>query len=858
MLHVVQWYLVVALFGLAAWPVTAFLLPAFKDRGYAFSRTLGLMLAGFFFYLLTCFKILQNDSGGVLSSLVFVFVLGMALQTWFKAPRYTELFHSSRKTIIWVEGLFLVCFIFLAWWRSFYPDITGTEKPMELAFINSILRSTTFPPADPWLSGYSISYYYFGYIITSMLIRLSGVVSGVGFNLMAATVFSLAAVGLYGLIFNLINAEQTRRWLKFDTTNHGLPLLGPLFTLIVSNAEGLFEILYSRGLFWQKTSDGWVSSFWRWIDLQELQTYPTQSLSWWPSRPGGIIWWRASRVLSDYTLQGNFQEIIDEFPFFSFLLSDLHPHVLAIPFAVLALAFGLNLLLGGAGGSIKYKGFEVHLPVRYLLAIPVFIGGMAFMNTWDFPVYLGIFLLCYMFIRLRDEGWQAERFWEFLIAGVVLGGLSIVAYLPFFIGFKSQAGGIIPSFVFSTRGAHFWIMFGVMLAPICIFLLTLIKKTHSLMHWKKGLAYSSILLFGAWILSFILGFGAMNLPNLGQDLTNSPVPAISSLGLKMMEAGEAFSHTQGLVGETNGEALLSALLRRLVSPGTWITIWGLLSAVFIALIANDKKEESTLVKRKTEEQIADLDHEPFPAGIVFILILALVGTVIVLIPEFVYLRDQFGWRMNTIFKFYYQVWLLWSVVAAFGVIFIIRNLKGLSYWISSATISLAIMIGLIYPVFGLTYTTNSFNMDQLNLDGTAHLDIYQTDEANAMKWLQSAPYGVIAESVGGSYSAHARMSTHSGLPTVIGWTPHEGQWGRTFIEMGGRDQDITLLYNSPEWYEIKPILDRYQVRYIVIGYLEKNTYQVQEAKFSLNLPIVYHNDSVVIYEYTGSENESIQ
>ncbi len=212
MVQSVFWYLILLAFGWAAWPLTSFLFSAFKDKGYAFARSVGLLLAGFVFWLLVCFKVLQNDTGGVIVSLGIVLVISISLQLTHKADSYKVLFQSARKSIFWIEGLFLVCFVLIGLWRASNPDITGTEKPMELAFINSILRSPSFPPADPWLSGYSISYYYFGYILTSMLIRLSGVSSGVGFNLMITTVFSLAASGLYGLIFNLINASGLRTW----------------------------------------------------------------------------------------------------------------------------------------------------------------------------------------------------------------------------------------------------------------------------------------------------------------------------------------------------------------------------------------------------------------------------------------------------------------------------------------------------------------------------------------------------------------------------------------------------------------------------------------------------------------------
>ena len=128
-----------------------------------------------------------------------------------------------------------------------------------------------------------------------------------------------------------------------------LPILGPIFVLIVSNFEGFLDVLHGAGAFWQRAADGSLQSgFWKWLDITEL-TQPPQAFSqfpWLPTRPGGIVWWQASRVVLDRTYDLQPREIIDEFPFFSYLLGDLHPHVLAMPFALLIIGLALNLYLG--------------------------------------------------------------------------------------------------------------------------------------------------------------------------------------------------------------------------------------------------------------------------------------------------------------------------------------------------------------------------------------------------------------------------------------------------------------------------------------------------------------------------------
>ena len=183
----------------------------------------------------------------------------------------------NRRLVLNVEILFFIAFAFLAFVRASNPELTSAEKPMELMFINAILRSPTFPPHDAWLSGYAISYYYFGYVMTAMLAKLTGVPGTAAHNLMTALIFALGAIGSYGILYNLAWREaptanhrpQTVK-IKLPSTVHRLRslFLAPLFLLLVSNAEGFLEILHRRGLFWS----GDTSAFWTWLDIKELNT----------------------------------------------------------------------------------------------------------------------------------------------------------------------------------------------------------------------------------------------------------------------------------------------------------------------------------------------------------------------------------------------------------------------------------------------------------------------------------------------------------------------------------------------------------------------------------------------------------
>jgi uncharacterized membrane protein len=160
---------------------------------------------------------------------------------------------------------------------------------------------------------------------------------------------------------------------------------------------------------------------------------------------------------------------------------------------------------------------------------------------------------------------------------------------------------------------------------------------------------------------------------------------------------------------------------------------------------------------------------------------------------------------------------------------------------------LVVIVGLAYPVFGYITKTNGFNPPfEYTLDDFDRVQRENPDEAAAMLWLRSAPDGVIAEAVGGAYSAYARVSIYTGLPTVLGWGNHEGQW-RDYALQGSRAQDIEALYTSPDWITAQAIIERYDIRYIYIGNLERSTYRVNEEKFNLFLKPVFQQGIVTIY-----------
>jgi YYY domain-containing protein len=801
----ISWYLLIILLGWLTFPLAYYLFPALVDRGYTLARAFGLLLWGYVFWLFASLGIAQNDLGGLLLGLV---ILG-GLSTWALVNCKSEFviwIRSNRRLILTTEILFLVTFGFMAFVRASNPEITtaGGEKWMEVAFINAILHSPTFPPHDPWLSGYAISYYHFGYVLTAMLAEFISVSASIAHNLMLSLIFGLSAIGAYGILYNLLALRSS----KMERSSTGLPLLGPLFLLIVSNLEGFLHSLHHKGLFWNFNAGGTATSpFWTWLDIPDLRDVPAQPLTWAPKE--FFWWWRASRIVQDYELNGTWHEVIDEFPFFSYLLGDLHPHVLAMPFMLLAVAVALNIFLGGWRGKINLYFGELRINKAGFFVSALVLGGLAFLNTWDILPGAALIVFSYALAQVRrqvpegDEvGWGWERIEDVLLLGIPVVIMAYVMYLPFFIGFDSQAGGIVPNFMFPTRGAQLWVMWGTLFIPLFAYLIYLWRsKTPA--HWRAGIFTTLGILSALVVAMFVLGFLALRLR--------------PELVLPILEA-------QGLDVNT---FITDSMARRLTYIGGLLTLLALLLPALSFLFKSENNSSSS-----------------------FVLLMIALGVLLILGPDFLYLRDNFGYRINTVFKFYYQAWILLSLVVAFALAVMLAELRGLASILYAIVIVIVIGIGLAYPVFSLPSKTDNFKAnhpEQRTLDGGAYLANTMPDDYQAMQFMEKFGPGVVAEAVGGQYSEYARIATYSGMPTVLGWPGHEGQWRDNALQ-GSRMQDIETLYTTSDWATAQEIIDRYNIRYIVVGNLERTTYQVNEDKFNRFLKPVFQQGNVTVYE----------
>jgi YYY domain-containing protein len=893
MIQTLVWWLVMQVLGWLALPTAMRIFRWLPDRGYSFAKALGLLLVSYFLWIGASMGLLNNDLAGILFSVLLL----AAISAWFyirlKAtviPDIRSFLHDKWKLVVTVEVLFTLALIGWAVLRAYAPykiEPTGGEKFMETAFQNAILRSEHFPPLDPWLSGFGISYYYFGYVMLATLTRLSGAVSGVAFDLYDSLLFALTLIGSFGVVYNLVAFTLKARHKEGEVgPPSGPPLaagvLGGLLVTVMGNLEGVLESLHASGVL--------PASFWTWIDIPGL-TGSQVINSWYP---GEIFlwWWRASRVLADKNFLGQNMTIqpIDEFPFFSFLLGDNHPHVLALPFVLLAIGLAFNLLLRqiseerilrrSIANVLGERGMEKNTvidgaatepqsrphwwnPVAFALDNDwlffvfsgLILGALGFLNTWDLPIYLGLVMLAYGLGLVMVKG-RVDRdiILRVVSLGLGLGILSGVLYFFFYLSFSSQAAGILPYVFPPTRLPQYLVMFGTFIFLVVCFLVGYLRRQGE----QRGRMLRTAFTWWWRILLICIGLYLVIMLLIALVLFLQQLLPGSTLGATIQSA---------LGGMSLSQAFGASLIARLHDP--WLLI--LISALLALVITN---VGSLIQKRETsEEPQSDLISSlPTISSDTFVFILIFTGLALTLIVEFLYLRDSFGVRMNTVFKFYYQAWVMMGCASAYGVWWLLDRLQKSTtrvLFVSGAT--LLIGLGLIYTVMAIPSRANNF-AGPANLDGASSVASNNPDDWAAIQWLDKnaeigMPTGIVpvileAPSVppwGGSYTYEGRISAFSGFPTVLGWAVHESQWRGNYDEQGRREPDIATIYTTSDGQTMLDLLHKWKVNYIVLGSPELTYIQhacSQSAgcttstalrKFGLVLQSVFSQGQVTIY-----------
>jgi len=846
MLDLIRWYVVVQLIGVAALPLCARAFRGLPDRGYAFARPVGLLVVGVALWMGAIYGLWPNTGATV--ALLTVALAGVS---WFALPRAADevrrLWRDERSRIWAIEGLFLAAFLFWAFCRSQFPNIEATEKPMEFAFLNGILRSPWFPPADPWLSGYSISYYYLGYVMVAALTEFSGVIAAVAFNLAIATLFALTITGAFALGSALVEGLG-RTWRQSAGVSEGdgrartWPAwwggaLAAFFVGFFGNLEGFLELLYAHGV--------GSAAFWRGLAVWGL-VHPNQSPTWYPNEAVDNWWWfRASRVVLDYPFGGTPPQnynTINEFPFFSFLLGDLHPHLLALPYAFVCLGFALSFLR--TPGEFRLSQLPRRLgDVGFDFAFIAFLfGAMFLLNAWDILTYLFV-LVCAFAVRAYLSRPHFDLVWLgdtalFGIASLIAG---VALYWPFYVTFQSQATGLL-GVVQNHSHLEYFLLFW---APF-LFLV--------------GSMVTAELLFRV---SPIAG----RMP-VGPSWTRSPITWGAVVVLAVLAW---FGHAPALT-----------LLIPLLIGALALAVRYLAGVVRLAEGTDRADADWRLPEQKQPTIAGGAAAASVATEHLFVMILIFVAALLLFGTEIVYIKDAFDNRMNTVFKLYFQSWEMLAVAAAYAVYYLgngwsrrsrgiptaaasgsVRETKSrtalprpvLAGW---AVIGLLLVVGsFVYVPMALFSRSDAFS-HLPTLDGLAYYQQSQPADAAGIAWLAREVQGTptIVEASGGSYSQFAEVSWMTGIPTILGWDFHEIQWhGESIVPVvNQRKQDIQTIYTTTDARQAESLLREYHVQYVYVGPLEQEKFGSNPAaldKFRQFMDVVYQNPGVTIYRLRG-------
>lgn len=729
MLRALCWYLVVQAAHLAFFPAAERVFSPISQTSpttaHAFGKILALLAFATLLWLPWAWGIMPNTT---LAAWGVLLVGGGAC--WSMALRRPA--NPSPKTprpinqLLACEGVFFLCFAGFALFRAHVPFAWHTEQPMDMLMLNALWASPGAPPEDPWLSGHAIPYYYFGYWLFTALGRLTGQVPEFSYALGQSCWFALLAMGAYALGHGLISARAGTK--KFTA-----PLCGALSMLCVAFAgtlNGVAQFLFQA--------------------------------------PHAHWWWDSSRALTDQGGAGRSVSLITEFPAFSYILGDNHPHVLAGPFLLLVCGCALNLWLSAPQRSSVPKLVKTNAwPLAgAVLSCAVFLP----LNTWDLPAAWMLLVMGASRVGVRFA----------LLVSVLLPIGALALFFPYLLTAQSQAQGFVINATFSYPLTQLLLHLGAPFAALALLFSLVWKEIRP--HWSTALWAFGLSFAIPWLLAACL------------------------------------PHAVPFHWE------------RLLSP--WSALWlATLFSLGAALLWQALRTPET------------------PRDVGFACIIASTALLYLYAPEWIYVRDQFGTRMNTVFKFHYLAWPLLGLISAYA---ITLGLASRPWRAPAGMVLVCFLLTLVYPVAyaGLRIRENTGLTPTLSaVEALAHS---APGQAAMIRWINqnTAPHAKIVETAGDSYQREAnRISVLTGRKTLLGWKGHESQWrGRASYsrQSQGREQALRKIYAPENADALRETLALWGVDYVYIGPNERRAYNMApetEALLRTELDTVFSTDA---------------
>lgn len=707
------WYLATTAVALAFAPLVMLAFRHVADRGASLIRPLGLLALVWPVWFLASL----GDGVVPFSPAALWIGLGLvAIVAWGVGIRAGAVTRDGLKHLIVAEGGYLILFAIIVWLRGYIPAVGGPnisdqEKPMDLMMLASSMQATSIPPADAWLAGEPINYYYLGYASWAAIGKMIGTTPAVAYNLAFVSTLAMMIVAVLGTVANILS-----RFVSMTAARIG----------------GVVGVVLIVGI-----GNPWAA----WQVVQDLDAQ-------WKVWPFDGVMWNATRIIP--ISPDVFA--ISEFPAFSFLFADMHPHVMAMPFAITALGLGWMFITLPVDTS-----WRARLP-RLLLA-GVATAALYAINSWDFPIW---FLVVALGILISpgfpDFGQRLAGIAIALVAGML-------AWLPFLIAFDAPVQ--VGDTEFAERVSSIPVI-GDLLASI-----------------------------GAWT---------------GERTTAGDYLGIFGFFYPVLVAVIAIE----LIGrrDNGGDPFIARLA--LITGVAFVVIGVILPAPVLILAGLPMLAGIVVMLRATNVTL-----ELLSVG------LATLAFALTIVPEFFFLLDAFGNRMNTIFKLYMQVWLLSGVATALGLVALWQRAR--AWRPAQAVVALAgvaiLLLGLTYPVVAASQWVQVKNpdLDWEGMNALAWLDESNAADPatrNALEWLwdNADAEDVLLAAGGCAYWAPIGFpSAATGVPAILGWGNHERQWHLADPEisekLSTRTTDINALFDEPA----TEVLDRYGVTLLYLG-----------------------------------------
>ena len=815
---VVAWLVVMQLMALAILPVALAVFRSLPDRGYLLAKLLGILVVSLVAWMLASLQWMAFSFGAVVVGIGAV-ALASCVVLVFTWSSFWSFFRERWRVIAICELVFIVAFLAFVAVRMANPDLwhqwQGGEKPMDTAYLNAVLKSSFMPPYDPWYAGGYLNYYYWGQFIVASFIHMTGIDTAVAVNLAVPMFFALTVGGAFSVVYNL--AEGARARLS-QRPAHRVPdepsLKGASAfawsPVLAGVAAALFVTVIGN-------LDGAIQS------LENLFSFLLNE----PLRE--FDFWRSSRLMPPDP-PGN---EITEFPFFTFLFADLHAHLMALPFTILVVGVALAVVLRARDserGSGRLAGMGWGMTdVAQVAVLGVAVGALRPLNTWDYPTYLLLSMAAVLLAGvLRNGGLNLPVMVEAAVKAVLIFLIGFVAFLPYHVNYETAFSSIEGT----TNQTVLWQF--LLIAGLFVFVIGSFVVTES-RSWLFDLGRIVWRPFSKLVAVPI---------RLGQSgVTGTHLNRIGSVRLALVVVGLGFI---GLV-----------VVLKLVE------ITGSTTPFVFALL---------VLALATAVRIV-FSSRPDAPQTVFALLLALTAFCIVIGVDIYRIEGDIE-RMNTVFKFYLQVWVLLALASAYmlwrfwhGRSASLDALpRGKKVWLGCLAVLLVCVS--VYPVLG-THDRLGVRFDTtipLTLDGMAYMQDGQqhsdrrgpidlSADYEAIRWIQQNVEGspVMLEGVTPTYRWGGRVSIYTGLPNIAGWEWHQEQQRLNYREtVDQRIRQVALIYNTPSTQEALDIMRKYGVEYVYLGKVERLYYDPTGlAKFDAGLDgaleQVYENRDVRIF-----------